>query len=109
MGNMYVPKPKCRDAGYIDFLIATPKAFCCTEAAAVQPQSPDPPAHDAFTWLPPPPQPPPPPAPRRIHLAPASARARPDHALGRGPADGPPHGRPAGPRRLDAGQALRQE
>src|SRR4051794_30919227 len=27
MGNMYVPKPKCRDADYIDSLIATPKAF----------------------------------------------------------------------------------
>src|SRR4051812_44030700 len=51
MGRMYAPKPKCHDADYIDFLIATPKAFCCTEAAAVQPQSPDPPAHDAFTRL----------------------------------------------------------
>ena len=38
-------------ADYIDFLIASPKAFCCTEAAAVQPESPDPPAHDAFTRL----------------------------------------------------------
>lgn len=51
MGRMYAPKPKCRDADYIDFLIASPKAFCCTEAAAVQPESPDPPAHDAFTRL----------------------------------------------------------
>src|SRR3954463_10710837 len=51
MGHMYVPKSKCHDADYIDFLIATPKAFCCTQAAAVQPESPDPPAHDAFTRL----------------------------------------------------------
>src|SRR3954454_4827676 len=49
MGPMYAPKPKCHDTDYIDFLIASPKAFCCTEAAAVQPESPDPPAHDAFT------------------------------------------------------------
>jgi hypothetical protein len=48
---MYAPKPKCRDTDYIDFLIATPGAFCCTEAAAVQPGSPDSPAHDAFTRL----------------------------------------------------------
>jgi len=42
---------KCRDTDYIDFLIATPKHFSCTEAAEVQPESPDPPAHDAFTRL----------------------------------------------------------
>src|SRR5918998_6071511 len=51
MGRMYAPRPKCRAADYIDFLIASPKAFCCTEAAAVQPEAPDPPAHDAFTRL----------------------------------------------------------
>ncbi len=51
MGLMYAPKPKCVDTDYIDFLIASPKAFCCTEAAAVQPELPDPPAHDAFTRL----------------------------------------------------------
>lgn len=43
--------PKCHAGDYIDFLIASPKAFCCTEAALVQPPSPDPPAHDAFTRL----------------------------------------------------------
>jgi hypothetical protein len=48
---MYAPTPKCRDTDYIDFLIASPKAFCCTEAAAVQPEASDPPAHDAFTRL----------------------------------------------------------
>jgi hypothetical protein len=51
MLSMYAPKPKCRDIHYIDFLIASPKAFCCTEAAAVQPESHDAPAHDAFTRL----------------------------------------------------------
>jgi len=48
---MYAPTPKCRDTDYIDFLIASPRAFCCTEAAKVQPESPDAPAHDAFTRL----------------------------------------------------------
>lgn len=51
MDPMYAPTPKCRDIDYINFLIASPKAFCCTEAAAVQPDAPDPPAHDAFTRL----------------------------------------------------------
>jgi putative transposase len=50
-GRMYAPTPRCHDTDYIDFLIASPKAFCCTEAAAVQPESPDAPAHDAFTRL----------------------------------------------------------
>ena len=43
--------PKCQPDDYINFLVASPKAFCCTEAARVQPVSPDPPAHDAFTRL----------------------------------------------------------
>jgi putative transposase len=51
MDPMYAPNPKCRDLDYIDFLIASPKAFRCTEAAKVQPESPDAPAHDAFTRL----------------------------------------------------------
>jgi putative transposase len=51
MDLMYAPKPKCVETVYIDFLIASPQAFCCTEAAAVQPESPDAPAHDAFTRL----------------------------------------------------------
>jgi putative transposase len=42
---------KCHDTDYIDFLIASPKAVTCTEAAAVQPNSRQPPAHDAFTRL----------------------------------------------------------
>ena len=42
---------KCRDTDSIDFMIATPKHFSCTEAAKVQPEAPDPPAHDAFTRL----------------------------------------------------------
>ena len=42
---------KCRDADYIDFLIASPRSFTCSEAAKVQPESARPPAHDAFTRL----------------------------------------------------------
>ena len=42
---------KCQDTNYIDFLIASPKSFSCTEAAKVQPESQDAPAHDAFTRL----------------------------------------------------------
>src|SRR4030081_1413384 len=42
---------KCRDTDYIDFLVASPKSFSCTEAAKVQPESRDAPAHDAFTRL----------------------------------------------------------
>lgn len=42
---------KCRDTDYIDFLIASPRAFTCTEAAKVQPESSRNPAHDAFTRL----------------------------------------------------------
>ena len=42
---------KCRDTDYIDFLIASPKHFSRAEAAKVQPETPDAPAHDAFTRL----------------------------------------------------------
>jgi putative transposase len=42
---------RCRDTDYIDFLIASPRAFTCTEAAKVQPESSTPPSHDAFTRL----------------------------------------------------------
>lgn len=43
--------PKVHPIDYIQFLIATPKACSGTEAARVQPDQPDPPAHDAFTRL----------------------------------------------------------
>jgi Transposase DDE domain len=43
--------PKCDDEDYINFLVATPRVYSATEAARVQPQSSDPPAHDAFTRL----------------------------------------------------------
>ena len=43
--------PKCRDTDYIDFLIATPRAASCCEAARSQPPAHDPPAHDAYTRL----------------------------------------------------------
>lgn len=48
---MAMSAPKVHAADYIDFLIATPKACSGTEAARVQPDQPDPPAHDAFTRL----------------------------------------------------------
>jgi len=43
--------PKCDDLDYIHFLIAAQKTFTCTEAARCQPESPNTPAHDAFTRL----------------------------------------------------------
>ncbi len=42
---------KCQDTDYIDLLIASPRNFSCSEAAKVQPESGQPPAHDAFTRL----------------------------------------------------------
>jgi hypothetical protein len=43
--------PRVQPEDYIDFLIATPKAASAVEAAAVQPDRPGAPAHDAFTRL----------------------------------------------------------
>lgn len=43
--------PKCHDLDYIHFLIAAQKTFTCAEAARCQPESPNTPAHDAFTRL----------------------------------------------------------
>jgi putative transposase len=43
--------PKCSDEDYINFVIATPKQLTATEAARVQPESQNAPAHDAFTRL----------------------------------------------------------
>lgn len=43
--------PKCDDLDYIHFLIAAQKVFTCTEAARCQPETDDPPAHDAFIRL----------------------------------------------------------
>ncbi len=43
--------PKCQPEDYINFLVATPRVVSGTEAARVQPDRPDPPAHDAFTRL----------------------------------------------------------
>jgi hypothetical protein len=42
---------KCQDFDYIDFLIATPRAASCCEAARSQPPGRDPAAHDAYTRL----------------------------------------------------------
>ena len=44
-------KPKVDDEAYINFLIATPKVCSALEAARVQPELANPPAHDAFTRL----------------------------------------------------------
>jgi hypothetical protein len=43
--------PRCTEFEYINFLVATPRTCSCTEAARVQPDSPDAPAHDSFTRL----------------------------------------------------------
>jgi hypothetical protein len=43
--------PKCSDADYINFVIATPRTVTATEAARVQPEGAKPPQHDAFTRL----------------------------------------------------------
>lgn len=43
--------PRCSASDYIDFLLASPKAVSALEAARVQPDRPDRPAHDAFTRL----------------------------------------------------------
>jgi putative transposase len=43
--------PRCTEFDYIDFLVATPRTCSCTEAARVQPEKPDAPAHDSFTRL----------------------------------------------------------
>ena len=42
---------KCTAIDYIDFLVASPRAVSGTEAARVQPEQANPPAHDAFTRL----------------------------------------------------------
>ena len=41
--------PRAADDGYIQFLIGSPTAVSATEAARVQPERPNAPAHDAFT------------------------------------------------------------
>jgi hypothetical protein len=43
--------PKCNEYKYIDFLIATQKAYSCTEQGRVQPLEEKSPAHDAVTRL----------------------------------------------------------
>src|SRR5215210_5358686 len=44
-------EPKLTDLDYINFLVASPKVFSCTEAARVQPDTPRRAAHDALTRL----------------------------------------------------------
>ena len=43
--------PRATDDGYIQFLIGSPVVVSATEAARVQPERPNAPAHDAFTRL----------------------------------------------------------
>ena len=43
--------PKCTEYDYINFVIATPNSYSCTEAARVQPSSDNPPAHDSLNRL----------------------------------------------------------
>jgi hypothetical protein len=43
--------PKVNEYDYIDFLIGTQQVYSCTEAARVQPEAEDRPAHDAVTRL----------------------------------------------------------
>ena len=42
---------KCTEYDYINFLIATPSAYSCSEAARVQPPNNNPPAHDSLNRL----------------------------------------------------------
>jgi len=44
-------EPKVTDLDYINFLLAAPRVVSCTEAARVQPDSPQPAAHDALNRL----------------------------------------------------------
>ena len=43
--------PKCTEYDYINFVIATPSTYSCTEAARVQPPADNPPAHDSLNRL----------------------------------------------------------
>ena len=43
--------PRCDDIDYINYLVASPRTATCTEAARVQPERRDAPAHDAFSRL----------------------------------------------------------
>ena len=43
--------PRCTLDGYVQFLLASPKAYTATEAARVQPDTPDKPEHDSYTRL----------------------------------------------------------
>ena len=44
-------RPKVNEYDYIDFLIGTQQAYSCTEAARVQPEDENVPAHDAVTRM----------------------------------------------------------
>ena len=42
---------KCNEYDYINFLIATPHSYSCSEASRVHPPTEDPPAHDSLNRL----------------------------------------------------------
>ncbi len=49
---LYIPNmnpPESDEYDYINFLIATPEVFSCSEAERVQPEAANPPSHDAVT------------------------------------------------------------
>ncbi len=48
---MVINPPKCSEYDYINFVIATPSVYSCTEAARVQPLDDNPPAHDSLNRL----------------------------------------------------------
>ena len=43
--------PRCTLEDYVQFLLASPRSYCLTEAARVQPDTPGAPAHDSYTRL----------------------------------------------------------
>ena len=49
--NLSMNRPKCNDIDYINFLVGAQKSYSCLEAAKVQPQTDDSPAHDSITRL----------------------------------------------------------
>ncbi|HAO19721.1 MAG: transposase [Desulfobacteraceae bacterium IS3] len=59
--------PKCNEYDYINFLMAGPKVFSCTEAGKVQPDQENGPAHDSINRL--------------LHRLPANAKALRDEAV----------------------------
>ncbi len=49
--SFFMNSPKCNEYDYIDFLMASPKVFSCTEAGKVQPDMENGPSHDSINRL----------------------------------------------------------